>query len=373
MSHSRRIRATAPRIALGALALCVFACARSQDVPDAAARDLAPTGDDLSSTDNDGGGTDGPSVPAWRVSEAIDGTPGCVWGHGPASVYVSWGPPLGEVWHSTDQGATWSKAAFPDPTFRCLGMWGPSAGHAFMVGYGVHLGGALWETTDSGATWRSIITPEINAATVTCMVWSIAGLGQSMYVGVAEEPCSSSTVLHSADGGKTWNYCFPYGNNEPLSLDVAPSGRVWLGEARERTIYYSDDACAKSWMSMNTEAEGFADSRVRVAGNALFLLDSRILQPTQVRRSDDGGMTWVDKTPVVPDQPYNVLWALDDQHVWFGGNSGLLFQSDDGGDSWTKVFDDPRFDPGMMWASAPDDVYVLTQNTQNVGRLLHFH
>ena len=209
--------------------------------------------------------------------------------------------------------------------------------------------------------WRNI-GPEGNRFSAAT---GVAGDAYTYYVGAA-----SGGIWKTSDGGVHWAPIFDAQPVQSIgSLAVAPSdpNLVWAGtgEAHIRShisigqgIYRSTDA-GKTWTLMGLERTG------RIARIAIHPTDPNTVlacalgtaygpQPDRgVFRTTDGGATWtkvlfVDENtgcsdlamdPTNPRILFAGLWTIEIK-TWgrfSGGPGGGLFQSKDGGTTWTRL------------------------------------
>jgi len=179
------------------------------------------------------------------------------------------------------------------------------------------LWGAVWESRDGGENWKKLSSLGENIVSVVFA----SGSSEILLAGV-----SKTGVFRSADGGKTW---------EPVNSGL-PHGYV------ERVAAHPEDPNV-FWVSLNACPQKNEDG---TPANCL---------PGGIFRSEDGGRTWkpclnglkLHATPnpnlsarfkafcVCPSNP-KVLYANDS-----GWNGARFYRSDDGGDSWRVILEDP--------------------------------
>jgi len=208
----------------------------------------------------------------------------------------------GRLWASTNGGATWAPST---PAAAITGVtltkW-VDAQHGWLA-----KPGALYATTDSGAHWTAV--PLGTAFQAGDQVSSLAF--ESSQIGIVGVTRSTSThLLRTADGGKTWV--------EKTSMPVL--GNVMHAGAKD------------FWFS----------------GSSLL-------------HSTDEGATWKSATKPgtsatlqVFAGPGATLYAFDD--------AGVVFTSVDAGTTWTALPMSPDIEIGAGFASDPLTVWTVTQD-----------
>ena len=86
-----------------------------------------------------------------------------------------------------------------------------------------------------------------------------------------------------------------------------------------------------------------------------------------ILETDDGGITWQERSLELPDEENFRLISIDfqDDEGWIAGQPGLLMHSIDGGRSWMRLFLDTKLpgEPYLITALAPNSAELAT----NVG------
>ncbi|MCC6205658.1 MAG: exo-alpha-sialidase, partial [Hyphomicrobiales bacterium] len=180
---------------------------------------------------------------------------------------------------------------------------------------------------------------------------------------------SSAGVVHTADGGRTWEPrnrgtradFLPEGQNYPEfgqcvhCLVMAPGNSDLLYQQNHCGMYRSDDG-GRTWESIEAglpSSFGFPAAAHPRDAETLFLLplngDSkgRFVPDAKaaVWRTRDGGRTWQDLRDGLPQENayFGVLRqamttdSLDPAGVYFGTSGGVLFASRDEGDHWEPI------------------------------------
>ena len=299
------------------------------------------------------------------------------------------------VMMSGDDGASWSRASVrvgmhSDCIVKCLL---PEPQRPGVVYAGTDLG--LYRTDDGGGHWSLLDTPMSGA-----MVWSLAiapGDANVLFAGTGTP--SKPGIFRTIDGGKTWEQlaveiaaeCENVGKPRPTAIAIDPTNarNVWLGLEVDGVRRSTDGG--ETWTRVAPEIENQDVHNVLVVAGppkTVFVLvnddvwrsvdDGRTWQPARARevfpwhyprgitvkpndpktvfvtlgdstpgrigavvRSRDAGITW-ETLPLAP-QPNSAVWtasvpAAAPETVFTASRYGYLYRSDDGGDSWRKLW-----------------------------------
>lgn len=204
--------------------------------------------------------------------------------------------------------------------------------------------GGLWKTTDGGLTWT---TNTDNLSVIGCSDLAIDPSNpNTMYLATGDGDAGDTYcigVLKSTDGGLSWN---PSGltfavstQREMRRLIINPSNPQVLLAATNAGIYRTANG-GSSW--------------TLVASGTTYDLEFKPAHPnvvyaggTTLRRSNDGGITWVTISNGIPTSGCNrmalAVSAADSNYVYAlrsnSSNSGYggLYRSTDGGTTFTVM------------------------------------
>ncbi len=316
------------------------------------------------------------------------------------------------LYRSHDGGHTWVRAdhglegqpvyaLLPDPIRRGVVLAGAADG--------------LYRTTDGGQSWQAVSALPW-PMTVYALARDAAGI---LYLG-GDQP----EVFYSSDEGEAWKPLSPLpGGTAVLSLAVAPaselllagtdgqglflsrdSGRTWQAAegvsqsfvaglwfapedgltayARTRRGLFRTTDGGQIWRSADAsvagridalafhpstlrQAQGTAGSRNRPADGRLYLATGRGL----LYRSDDGGDSWQPwGNGLGRSQPvFTLQFAPNSPPTLYAGTEAGLYRSDDGGRTWQPVTDGPGYPSATALHLASDGTLYLA----NVDGVYH--
>jgi photosystem II stability/assembly factor-like uncharacterized protein len=299
------------------------------------------------------------------------------------------------VMMSVDDGESWTRAGVRQGMHSdCIvRMLRSDPRRPEVVYAGTDLG--LYRSDDGGTTWRLLDNPMKGS-----MVWSIAIDPRDpavMFAGTGTP--STPAIFRSTDGGKSWaklrvdiaDECPNVGVPRPTGIAVDPTNdrNVWLGLEVDGVRYSTDGG--ETWARLDGQiANQDVHSMLVIEGppKTVFTVvnddiwrstdDGKSWQPARARevfrwhyprgiavkpgdprtvfltlgdstpgrigtivRTRDAGATWEDlKLPV---QPNSAVWTVSiadaaPETMFAASRYGYLYRSDDGGDSWRKLW-----------------------------------
>ncbi|HUA16204.1 MAG TPA: glycoside hydrolase [Verrucomicrobiae bacterium] len=244
--------------------------------------------------------------------------------------------------------------------------------NVFYVG---QVNGGVWKSDDYGRTWNPIFdrepTQSIGAIAVAPsdpnIVYVASGEGlhrPDLSVG--------NGIYKSTDAGKTWTHLgLNDGEQIPgLAVDPRDPNRVFAavlghpyGPSEERGLYRSTDG-GQTWQRVISKDENTGASDVEIDPSNPDVVYASMWEVREgpwedgnefngsgggLFKSTDGGGTWTQLTNGLPkdlSQIYVAIAPSDSKRLYATlstASGGLaVYRSDDAGENWAKVTDDPR-------------------------------
>jgi photosystem II stability/assembly factor-like uncharacterized protein len=235
----------------------------------------------------------------------------------------------GGVWKSDDYGRTWNPI-FDHETTQSIGAIAvaPSDPNIIYVssGEGLHrpdlsVGNGIYKSTDAGKTWTHLGL--VNGQQIPALAIDPRDPNKvfAAVLGHPYGPSEERGLYRSTDGGQNWQRVIAKDENTGAS-DVV------IDPANPDIVYASMWEAREGPWEDNNEVNG--------TGGGLF-------------KSTDGGSTWHPLTNGLPkdlSQIYVAIAPGDPRRLYatLAAASGKLnvYRSDDAGDTWAKITDDPR-------------------------------
>jgi photosystem II stability/assembly factor-like uncharacterized protein len=235
----------------------------------------------------------------------------------------------GGVWKSDDYGRTWTPI-FDHESTQSIGAIAvaPSDPNIIYVasGEGLHrpdlsVGNGVYKSTDAGKTWTHLGLRDGQQIPALAIDPRDSNRVFAAVLGHPYGPNPERGLFRSTDGGETWQKVI-YKDENTGASDVE------IDPANPDLIYASMWEVREGPWEDNNEVNG--------TGGGLF-------------KSIDGGNTWRQLTSGLPNdlsQIYVAIAPSDPKRLYatLGTASGALaiFRSDDAGENWSRITDDPR-------------------------------
>jgi len=248
----------------------------------------------------------------------------------------------------------------------------PSQPNVFYVG---QVNGGVWKSDDYGRTWNPIFdhepTQSIGAIAVAPSDPNI------VYVGSGEglhrpDLSVGNGIYKSTDAGKTWTHLgLVDGQQIPaLAVDPRDPNKVFAavlghpyGPSAERGIYRSTDG-GQNWQKIISRDENTGGSDIEIDPSNPEVIYASMWEVREgpwedgnefngsgggLFKSSDAGATWHQLTNGLPKDLSQIYVAIAPSnprrlYATLSTASGKLnvYRSDDAGDSWSQITDDPR-------------------------------
>ncbi len=248
----------------------------------------------------------------------------------------------------------------------------PGQPNVFYIG---QVNGGVWKTDDYGRTWNPIFDHE---STQSIGAIAVAPSDPNIiYVGSGEglhrpDLSVGNGIYKSTDTGKTWTHLGLREGQQIPALAVNPRdpNRVFAavlghpyGPSQERGIYRSTDG-GQNWQRVISKDENTGGSDVEIDPSNPDVVYASMWEVREgpwedgnefngagggLFKSTDGGSTWHGLTGGLPkdlSQIYVAIAPSDSRRLYAtlataGGKLGV-YRSDDAGDSWVQITQDPR-------------------------------
>jgi photosystem II stability/assembly factor-like uncharacterized protein len=284
----------------------------------------------------------------------------------------------------------------------------PDQPNVFYIG---QVNGGVWKSTDYGRTWNPILDGEDTQSVGAIAV--APSNSNIVYVASGEglhrpDLSVGDGIYRSTDAGKTWTHLGLQGGEQIPALVIDPTNPNRLfaavlghpyGPNEERGIFRSDDG-GTSWKKVLYKDERTGGSDVILDPKNPHIVYASMWEDTLgpwedgnqysgthggLFKSIDGGTTWKQLTKGLPEglEQINVaIAASNPQRLYatlqfkaeggggYASGRGLgVYRSDDAGESWVQITDDPR--PAMKIGGGdlsvpvvdpkdPDTLYVTS-------------
>jgi photosystem II stability/assembly factor-like uncharacterized protein len=242
--------------------------------------------------------------------------------------------------------------------------------------YMAQVNGGVWKSDDYGRTWNPIFDRESSQSIGAIAV--AASDPNIIYVASGEglhrpDLSVGNGIYKSTDAGKTWTHldglrdgqqipALVVDPRDPNKLIAAVLGHPY-GPSEERGIYRSTDG-GQNWQKVLSKDENTGGSDVELDPTNPDVVYASMWEAREgpwedgnvfngpgggLFKSTDGGATWQKLTNGLPSDVAQIYVAIAPSnsrrlYATLATASGKLavYRSDDAGDSWSQITDDPR-------------------------------
>lgn len=201
--------------------------------------------------------------------------------------------------------------------------------HAWIVGFE----GTIVHTSDGGKTWQHQMPPVQEEFYDVAFVDEQTGWIVGKY----------GTILHTANGGKEWIKQVSGTDQRLFKVHFLNKDTGWAVGTFGTILHTSDGG--KSWIK-----QGAGEDRYY---NGVFFIDERhgwvVGEYALIYHTSDGGVTWKaqkcdDLIPKAPEKDFPPppphlygVWFISPETGWATGLDGIIIRTDDGGATWRRL------------------------------------
>ncbi|MBD8528272.1 hypothetical protein [Pseudomarimonas arenosa] len=211
----------------------------------------------------------------------------------------------------------------------------------------------ILRSVDGGQTWIDVKPDAMGMVASSCEVSSVS-------LGLTVCPDIGGQVFVSEDFGNSWDG-FPIANGVSVAQRVAlhPSSPDVMWVTSDKGIHKSVDR-GRTWAPSPREFYGPLHLRPAPSNPQRLYGGSG---SAQMRRSDDGGLSWQDiSLPGIGLEVHAMAVAPDDQNLILAGSVGHgILRSTDGGSSWSAVEGFHSSNPETVIVGPPGSRQLLAQ------------
>ena len=209
--------------------------------------------------------------------------------------------------------------------------------HFFDTEHGLAFVGRLYRTLDGGASWAAVDTP----GEEPFLTFASPSRGWALQL------AGDARLYATSDGGTSWTAVdgrLPpawLGGfiGTPAELAFREDGEGWLGSSQENPIAYTTLDGGRSWREVRlppaSGVSGYLTNVRLIPGGGVLISVYGSAGPLYARDSFDHGATWREVAfPPAPTTLADVSFV--GAFHWWASRFGYVFQTDDGGATWTQ-------------------------------------
>ena len=247
----------------------------------------------------------------------------------------------GQILKTTDAGLNWTQQYYnPNLYFRAVEFFDEQIGFAGTLANG-NPNATLLKTTDGGQNWQDISSQLSTAVPGICGIHMV----NANTVFITGVFYGSAFIMKSTDQGSSWQY-FNMSSlaNGLVDIYFKDENRGWaVGQSPQgtglRAVILSTNDGGQTW---NQLASGlYANQRAwkiqDLDGINMYASIEEFEPSPQYFKSTDGGINWIlqDVETTNTSGTMQGIGFLSDERGWIGGFNQLLYETTDGGSSWT--------------------------------------
>ena len=234
------------------------------------------------------------------------------------------------VYYSQDDGLHWQQIFWPsndpDTGFAkiTVGRAGTLFAERLFGDYPVSYYYDLYKSTDNGASWQLLSDSSI--------IHSLNETSSGLWFGILDSTWYNPQVVHSADGGNTWQNPYSLNNNSYYkTIEIDPYDHIWVFEDHfvSDYHYYSTDG-GNTWNYVL-----FQESlRIITASNAVLYTDDYDLY----RKTPSGAAQLINIDAALPAYKKNIfgLMRFPDGSL-YAATSLYIYKSVNDGLTWNRI------------------------------------
>jgi len=223
------------------------------------------------------------------------------------------------IFHSTDNGASWTPAN--------NGLSLSSEINAFAINTSGHVFAAteddgIFRTTNNGRSWTKVNTGLSNRAIFALAINSL----EHIFAGG-----SAGEIFRSTDNGDTWKEVMKFGNSVSVyALAINMNGDIFAATCDGGVFYSTDNG--ESWKPTGLTNECIRSLAINPATQDIFAgARGRLF------RSTDNGASWTPANIGVASSDVDAILIHSNGDIFAGTDGEGVFRSSDNGASWTPA------------------------------------
>jgi photosystem II stability/assembly factor-like uncharacterized protein len=229
------------------------------------------------------------------------------------------------IWGTSDGGVSWRQQYIGSEWGQMQSATAVDSLHAWVCG-GSYMRGTIVATTDGGQSWQEQYSSDIYDIVDIDFVSATTGWAVGQW---GDEGATNSVVLHTDDGGATWNVqrrwqSMTYGKGIYLNCVDFVDGRTgWI--SAYGAVFVTHDGGAR-WARKYSGKAQLGDIAA-VGGSRVWITEGPYYSQRRSGRvlfSNNGGRTWTWQLSSNRKELTDIEF-LDARHGWAVGRGGAVF------------------------------------------------